>query len=281
MTRLLLAPSRSRVGAHRIRCCGPAELGLIALIGVAACGRIGFDAAGDGVVAVGHDEDGDGVPDGRDVCPYLADDQADGDGDGVGDLCDPNPAVARDRIALFSTMGTGDMPFTVNPASQAPWTQLDDSLQFAGPLTTDVYGGLDLPYTAGDIRFAIGIEIVAVGDPAFQHQFSMRAADQPPLYFGELNEQVGTYSRAEITRFSGTSYSQQSAMTLASGIQPGVVSLLLTERVGTGVHLDAAWPGEPYTADVMDTLYQGTTKLQLNVNNLQIEIRYVCVITSS
>ena len=38
------------------------------------------------------DTDGDGIDDGADACPYLADpDQADEDGDGVGDLCDPTP----------------------------------------------------------------------------------------------------------------------------------------------------------------------------------------------
>lgn len=41
-----------------------------------------------------NDQDGDGVPNGEDNCPTLANpDQADGDGDTLGDACDPNPAV--------------------------------------------------------------------------------------------------------------------------------------------------------------------------------------------
>jgi hypothetical protein len=36
------------------------------------------------------DRDGDGTPDYRDTCPYLANaDQADANGDGVGDACTP------------------------------------------------------------------------------------------------------------------------------------------------------------------------------------------------
>lgn len=54
----------------------------------------------------GHDEDGDGVPDGCDRCPGIADDQADADNDGVGDACDPN-ATTRDEIALFLSFADG------------------------------------------------------------------------------------------------------------------------------------------------------------------------------
>lgn len=49
------------------------------------------------------DEDLDGVLDGCDDCPTIADaPQADGDGDHVGDACDRHPTTPNDSIALYS-----------------------------------------------------------------------------------------------------------------------------------------------------------------------------------
>ena len=49
-----------------------------------------------------HDEDGDGVVDGCDVCPGIPDpDQADTDTDGVGDACDPS--TTHDHLAMFES----------------------------------------------------------------------------------------------------------------------------------------------------------------------------------
>jgi len=50
--------------------------------------------------------------------------------------------------------------------------------------------------------------------------------------------------------------------------------------VGTGVTFVVGWPGEAYTAQVLDALYQGATTIELNLNNVEIEIRYLLVITS-
>ena len=55
------------------------------------------------------DCDGDGVADGTDNCPAVANaDQADGDGDGVGDACDNCPAVANADQADRDGNGIGD-----------------------------------------------------------------------------------------------------------------------------------------------------------------------------
>lgn len=49
-----------------------------------------------------HDEDGDGIADGCDLCPNISDaDQLDTDGDDVGDACDPDRDAPRDRLAYF------------------------------------------------------------------------------------------------------------------------------------------------------------------------------------
>ena len=76
---------------------------------LAACGRVNF---------AGHDEDHDGISDGDDVCPHIADPaQLDGDGDGVGDACDPLPQTAEcatawpaDRDQLSGTLAGDIVP---------------------------------------------------------------------------------------------------------------------------------------------------------------------------
>lgn len=63
----------------------------------------------------GPDRDGDGVADGRDNCPEVANaDQTDADGDHAGDACDPRPnqrdyRLARSRVVFFggATVGAG------------------------------------------------------------------------------------------------------------------------------------------------------------------------------
>ncbi len=93
-----------------------------------ACGRLEFATFDDGgstsdsrsPTCVGHDEDGDGFPDECDNCPGIANPEQEDRGerdagaasDGVGDACDPRPALAGDRIALF-------VPYTEDPLESA------------------------------------------------------------------------------------------------------------------------------------------------------------------
>ncbi|MDB4959565.1 MAG: Cartilage oligomeric matrix protein precursor [Myxococcales bacterium] len=109
---------------------------------VAGCGRFGFgdrtasDAANDSMragdarpcIAVGHDEDTDGIDDACDLCPHLADPaQTDSDGDGVGDACDPRPGLA-DHIVMFDPMIGPRTDWTYAGAE----TFVGDSLDVAG-----------------------------------------------------------------------------------------------------------------------------------------------------
>lgn len=61
----------------------------IVVMFLAGCG--GSDKQCDG--EVGHDEDGDGLDDGCDPCPYADDNDLDEDGDGIAGVCDPDPIV--------------------------------------------------------------------------------------------------------------------------------------------------------------------------------------------
>lgn len=94
------------------------------LLSLAACGRLGFDAAGgtggsdggdgpgprDSGIVCGHDEDGDGQDDCLDPCPHVFDVvNPDSDGDGVGDDCDPRPENPDQVIAVFDAF-TSQLP---------------------------------------------------------------------------------------------------------------------------------------------------------------------------
>lgn len=271
---------------------------VVALIALAGCGRFGFDAAAgsssgdandasDGpisdVVPPGHDEDGDGVPDSDDVCPHVADAlQLDDDGDGVGNACDPDPTVAN-QIALFATMGPGDQPFTIGALTDYVITQLPDAVRFDGELGADgnIYANLQIPITLADARVAVGFDVIAIvpGANSGQNQIALALLDQPPSYYVELNRIEGQYELAAITHFDGSNYVQAEMRDLATGIHAGYLVLQTTQRVGSGVAFEAGWPDEIYTMSVNDAVYQGATRIEMNMNNVHFEIRWLVVIT--
>lgn len=240
------------------------------------CGRIGFDPT----TALGHDEDADGVPDSDDVCPHIAGSQADSDGDGVGDDCDPNPTVARDTIAMFATMQPGDQPLTAESFSAAVFEQREDALALIPTGSQHVLAQLSMPLVVGDVRVAVGFDIIERIEPSAQHQFAVGIGATLPFYYVELNE-LPPDGFAQITLWDGRDYLQADARTLATVVHPGPVVLQTTQRVGTGVRLDVGWPGESYVAEVMDAVYQGSQDMLININDLHVEIRWLIVITSS
>jgi hypothetical protein len=244
---------------------------------VVGCGRIDFATATPDGAPVGHDEDGDGVPDSIDVCPHLAGSQIDSDGDGVGDDCDPEPMVPRQRIALFATMQPTDQPFT--RSGDDVWELEADSVRFDG----NGHGKLDLPLSYGnDVRIVVGATIVTETNAAAQHQISLTAgtpAGQPVDYV-EFN-QADTIHVASITNFDGISqYLPEVTASLPNGVHPGDVTLEGTWTVGSTLTLDGGWHDEPYHLTFPSSIYNGFTSIALNVNNLVIDIRYVIVIES-
>jgi hypothetical protein len=64
------------------------------------------EVAEDACAKVGHDEDGDGLDDACDPCPFNIDNTIDTDGDGIAFACDPDPGNAN-RVVAFYGFGTG------------------------------------------------------------------------------------------------------------------------------------------------------------------------------
>lgn len=271
-------------------------LRFVALIALAGCGRFGFEVATTGsdsgmtdttdVVPLGHDEDGDGIPDASDVCPHIVTtSQADGDSDGVGDECDPNPTVAGDAIAHFATMVAGDQPLSI-PACDSAVVQLPDAVYFDGDVSMQVdnglYCNLQMPYVLANVRVAVGFEITEVipASAPMQNQIALVVGDRTPTYFVEVNQVVGVVDNVQVTLFDGTTYSTASSQNLANGVHTGPFIVQTTQRVGVGVRADIGWPGEMYAAEVTDNVYQGAVRIEMNINNLDFELRWLVVITS-
>jgi hypothetical protein len=159
---------------------------LVAALSAAGCGRLGFDGLAAGAdagaracVAVGHDDDGDGVDDACDFCPHIVDDQADSDGDGVGDACDPEPTSARERIAFFDPFTTvrPEWRFSTPPAI-AGETATFDARQFGIDASLDLVPGRDYFEIAGRVTAT-----ASFGD----HKVSLGViSDGEPEYFCEV-----------------------------------------------------------------------------------------------
>jgi hypothetical protein len=62
-------------------------------------------------VEIGHDEDGDGLDDACDPCPFDRNNDGDADNDGIAFACDPDP-TAPNKVLLFAGFGTLDPAMT-------------------------------------------------------------------------------------------------------------------------------------------------------------------------
>lgn len=216
------------------------------LLLLAACGRIGFgeapppDAAP--CVAVGHDEDLDGIDDACDVCPQLADAaQLDRDGDRVGDGCDPHPDEPRDQIAAFDPFTSQRSEWTF-PGTQPTFT--GDSMiadarmrQFradrAGVPTTDSY------------TFAVRIG-AANPDALRQKQVALYALESDDqVYYCDLDDNANGAFWAQSFTYDAIDFDASDRSDATGPVENGDATMTLDHDLPNNTwSCTTAWPVE-------------------------------------
>jgi hypothetical protein len=249
---------------------------------LAACGLFDFGVqppvASDGrdvdapVAMVGHDEDGDGLPDDQDPCPALAGTAADSDGDGVGDACDPHPSTPGDQLVGFYTMQPGDVPFdTLAELAQEP-----DAARWSA-----VNGGAAITRPVQSLRIELGYDIHALVGTG-QHQIAMgidRGSD--PYYFSEVNDSGTGVQGFQIVSFDATNgYVPLMGMTF-----PAFHAGVGHERcdVDATAHAyacEGGWTGELYTAAAATPAYAGGSVIRFAFNGIDVSVTYLLLIST-
>jgi hypothetical protein len=248
---------------------------VVVLLALAACGRVDFaertlDAAADGVVATGHDEDGDGIPDSQDPCPHVAGTTLDSDNDGVGDDCDPNPTTPTEHWVKFATMQTGDIAFD----DISGFVQEADSIR----APSDAAPYITLPVTK--VRIDMGWTVHAVVGTG-QHQVAFGVDENtgtPEYYFAELNQAIGGTHDAAIYQYDSSGY------TLLDGIDPGAFHAgdgLMRMDCDTTHHLFTGWTGQMYTVTAATPAYAGGKGIRFAFNGIDVSINYLAIIATN
>jgi hypothetical protein len=241
------------------------------LLLLAGCGRLDFTARGADASAdtiTGHDEDGDGIPDAIDPCPWVASDMTDSDGDGVGDACDPDPGQT-DTLALFAPL-TPDLPVVFSDGIGS-WSQRADTLY-------NDNGGLanTIPQPLDHTVVEVGFEIDSATS-TFQHQIALGTTSSlKPFYFVELNDNMGAYDVA-VSDYDGTSYNMLASQD-PGAMHPGVGLIRLTTDGTPSFTIDAGWVGQMYHATAATPGFVPGVMPRLILNGLEIELRYIAVI---
>jgi hypothetical protein len=251
---------------------------------VGACGRFAFDDRGDtgGVgsdtstvcVAVGHDEDLDGIDDACDVCPHISDPaQPDRDGDRVGDACDPEPDLARQQIVMFD-------PFTaLDPA----WTVLadehvdNDQLVLLGAAgARRVYKPFATKHDVFIIHATTGTQVAPTG----QVGLFVGSSAEPGLYYCEL------YDEAAVTRlqftytFDGNNFMHGASMPTVNRVQNGSGVLAFATSATTST-CASSWHDEPLTVQGATPVGIPAEEMEIYADGFDMRVDYLVVIRTT
>lgn len=246
------------------------------------CGRVAFDASpdappgtrdgsgGDGQL-LGHDEDGDGIPDPTDLCPHIADvTNADSDGDLVGDVCDPQPQSATQQWLFFTPM-MGATPFDAAPASD--WTYNTDDWQYAISSSATI-GHVEMIL---NVDIWVGLTFEALGGTGRQAAIIIHSG-AAPYWYGEIFDS-GTNVHAAITEYTGSLYVARSTMNFGASFPLGDATMHYSARSGGPLTLIAETQSGTGTA-TYNAAYVGGVNLFINFGNHAGRVRYVAVVTS-
>ena len=217
---------------------------------------------------MGHDEDGDGIPDKIDLCPHVASmSNADGDGDGVGDVCDPEPTINRQSWLLFEPM-TSPTSLTIGNGG---WTLNADDYSFvdeANPAQLFYQG------TIKDIDAWIGFDIEALGTGGLQAAIITNGT-MVPYWYGELFD-GGSGARISITEYDGTNYTARTQTPVAATFPLGPNELYLSTRVGATYTLRSGALSTSFGTPA----FTEQRNLIFAFGNLTGRVRYIAIIAS-
>lgn len=116
------------------------------------------DASQPPCIAVGHDEDGDGLDDACDPCPFAATNAPDVDADGIADACDAAPTVPNTRL-LFDGFGAP------NPSLVATGGSIRDDA-FVPSLSDS--NGLLYDAMAEEVWILAGVDVARLDDTTYR-----------------------------------------------------------------------------------------------------------------
>jgi hypothetical protein len=230
-----------------------------------------------------HDEDGDDIPDARDLCPHLADPQQDFDGDGIGDDCDPHPEDPNDLryfVSFENGSTEGLMGDVVVPeADSILLGTLNGTLQ-----------SLVLPVDVADVTIDVGFEIVAdpyeppVNPPPFA-ELGLSAVHHA---FTTDNKQLGDTCFVGRDRLAPPNYLQFQENEKFhgeiehrwTGALVGTVGRVQFHRSASGFDCSCTSGINAASDTLVRSPNTATGVVALSANRLQVRLRYLWIVTA-
>lgn len=226
------------------------------------------------------DEDGDGVGDPCDRCPISADD-TDGDDDGVGDVCDPRPAIAGETIVFFDGFDGFDLA-AWETFGEGVWTAATGGGAVSFDSTSLVPGALLVPQDLTPPLHAIAeFELVALEQTnttmSLVDAVDVVAQDGEKCGIGALHTASPTLATGDFVSNSSIAENQTA---WPGSTAPGTVyTLRLDHRAGA---LGCA--GRDSTAAATTTeqpAQRSSGRLGVRIRGMDARVRFLLIVQSS
>ncbi|MGE5181816.1 MAG: thrombospondin type 3 repeat-containing protein [Acidobacteriota bacterium] len=222
-----------------------------------------------------HDEDGDGIADAADNCPFLANaDQADGDGDGVGDACDPEPAMPRQRLTLFAPMFPDATPCSATSSAGTTWQRPGDSWDISGAAVARIDCG---SMTMLDLDVWIGVDIARLTGYPEELSVDLVEPFSSAFFYGDMYADATNPPVISISHYDGLGFSLLATAT-PPALHTGALTEHLAARGGGPITFATGWANEPYDLDAPSTMFTGAAGVSFVVRDADVSVRYIAVI---